>query len=284
MSRISRRFSELKSRGEGALVPFITGGDPGILATDPLVLEMEAAGADVVEIGVPFSDPLADGRTNQAAFFRALQRCVNMQDILDAVHRIREMSQVPVVLMTYYNPVLHFGLERFAAEAARVGVDGVIVTDLTPEESGPWVTAARDHGLDTIFLLAPTSTDERIQRVVQVSSGFIYCVSRLGITGAQSSVPADLGELVGKIRKHADIPIVVGFGIANAEHVREVCRLADGAVVGSALVDYIQTVHRRDDFLPRVREFVGALKEGTRPTAAGSAGAAAQPCQAQSGT
>lgn len=263
MSRISRRFSELRQQGGHALVPFITGGDPGILATDPLALELEAAGADVVEIGVPFSDPMADGKSNQAAYFRALQRGVSLQDVLDAVERIRRVSQIPIVLMTYCNPVYSFGLEEFAREAARVGVDGVIMTDLTPEEAKPWVTLARRFELDTVFLLAPTSTDERIELVANISTGFVYCVSRTGITGVQASLPPELSDLLGKIRKHTDKPIVVGFGISTREQVQEVCRVADGAVVGSALVDFIHAKHRQDDFLPKVREFVRDLKDGT---------------------
>ncbi len=244
-------------------MPFIAGGDPGIFATDPLVLELEAAGADVVEIGVPFSDPMADGPSNQAAFFRALQRGVSLQDVLDAVERIRQVSQTPIVLMTYSNPVFSFGLEKFATEAERAGVDGVIMTDLTPEESGKWISSAREHNLDTIFLLAPTSTDERIELVASISTGFIYCVSRTGITGARQALPPELGDLLRKIRNHTDKPVVVGFGISTREHVQEVCRIADGAVVGSALVDFIHAKHRQDDFLPRVREFVRDLKEGT---------------------
>ncbi len=264
MNRISRRFSELKERDEGALVPFITGGDPGIFATDPLVLEMEAAGADIVEIGIPFSDPLADGPSNQAAYNRALLRGVTAADVLSAVARIRQVSDIPLVLMTYYNPVLHYGLDAFAEDAAAAGVDGVIVTDLTPEEAGVWKAVALKTGLDTVFLLAPTSTDERIQMVANLGSGFVYCVSRTGITGARAAVPPDLGELVGRIRRFTDNPVVVGFGISTQEQVREVCRVGDGAVVGSALVDFINSKHRQDDFLQRVRKFVQDLKGGTR--------------------
>lgn len=263
MSRINHRFSEILARQGHALIPFITGGDPGIFATDPLVFELEAAGADLVEIGVPFSDPMADGKSNQAAYFRALQRGVGMQDVLDSVSRIRAASDIPIVLMSYYNPVLQYGLTDFAEEAARVGVDGVIMTDLTPEEAGPWKMAAQQNGIDTIFLLAPTSTDERIELVTKVSTGFIYCVSRTGVTGTQSSLPPELGELLTKIRNYTDKPIVVGFGVSTREHVQEVCRVADGAVVGSVLVDFIHAKHRQDDFLPKVREFVRELKEGT---------------------
>lgn len=270
MSRISQRFSELKARNEKALVPFITGGDPGILATDPLVLEMEKAGADIVEIGVPFSDPLADGKSNQAAYVRALERGVKPFNILDAVRRVRELSDMPIVLMTYYNPILRWGLDQFAAEAADAGVDGVIVTDLTPEEAGPWLDAARSNGVDTIFLLAPTSTPERIRLVAGISTGFVYCVARVGITGVQSNVPQELSNLVAKIRDNTDKPVVVGFGISKPDHVQEVCRIADGAVVGSALVDLIHSVHRNDDFLLRVQHFVKELKQATLPVAAGS--------------
>ncbi len=264
MTRISQRFSDLRSKGEHALIPFITGGDPGILATDPLILEMEAAGADIVEIGVPFSDPLADGKSNQAAYFRALERGVRPRDVLEAVARTRDVSNIPIVLMTYYNPIVRMGLEKFASEASEAGVDGVIVTDLTPEEAGPWIASARQAALDTIFLLAPTSTPERIKQVCEICTGFVYCVSRTGVTGSQASLPPELGDLVLKIRSATDKPIVVGFGISNRNHVEEVCRLADGAVVGSALVDFIHAKHQRDDFLPLVGGFVRDLKQGTK--------------------
>ena len=235
MSRIAKRFEELRGRREGALVPFLVAGDP-----DPgRSLEVAAAvaeHADVLELGIPFSDPVADGKVNEMAYLRALRHGAFMPQVLELAAALRRRSQVPLVLMTYYNPVLQFGLGRFAAEAAGAGVDGVLVTDLPPEEAGPWQAAAGQAGLDTIYLVAPTSSPRRIQLAAEAASGYVYCVSRTGVTGARAELPAELGETVRGVRRHTAKPLVVGFGISTPEQVRAVCGLADGAVVGSALV------------------------------------------------
>jgi len=265
MSRIDRCFASLRASGEGALVCFVTAGDPDLETTRQIVLELERAGADVVELGVPFSDPIADGPSIQASSMRALNAGTNVHAVLDLVRAIRRESELPLVLMTYYNPVQKYGVDRFAADAADAGADGVIVTDLTPEEAGEWKAAADRAGLSTIFLLAPTSTDERVRRVAGLASGFIYCVSRTGVTGARPQLAQGIRELVGLIRARSQAPVAVGFGISKPEHVREVCEYADGAVVGSMLVDLIAAKTGAQTLLSEVRDLVSALKSGTSP-------------------
>ncbi len=264
MSRVSKRFAGLKAKGEGGLVCFVTVGDPDIDTTRRIVLELDRAGADVVELGIPFSDPIADGPSIQAASMRALERGVNVSSVLELVRAIRKDSDVPITLMTYYNPIRQYGLERFARDASDAGADAVIVTDLTPEESGAWKSAAEAHKMDTIFLLAPTSTDSRIEKVVELASGFVYCVSRTGVTGAQSSLAEGIEGLVERIRARSPLPVAVGFGISSPEHVAEVCSYADAAVVGSALVNLIADKAGTDDLLGEVNRFVSALKGGAR--------------------
>ncbi|NLC59376.1 MAG: tryptophan synthase subunit alpha [Armatimonadetes bacterium] len=260
MTRIGKKFQELAG-GERALVCFLTAGDPSLAASEELVLQVAAAGADLIELGVPFSDPIADGPSIQAASIRALERGTTLAGVLQLVRAVRRRSQVPLILMSYYNPILRYGLERFAADAAAAGVDGVIPSDVPPEEADEWLTHARRHGLDTIFLLAPTSTDERIARVAEKASGFVYCVSRTGVTGAQATLPDDLQALIGRIRARTSKPIAVGFGISTPEQVRQVTRWADGAVGGSALVIAIA---RAGGPAPEIESLVRSLKAATR--------------------
>ncbi|MBI3920766.1 MAG: tryptophan synthase subunit alpha, partial [Armatimonadetes bacterium] len=188
MTRLSRQFDKLKDNGEAGLICFITAGDPDLQTTERLVLEMDKAGVDAVELGIPFTDPLADGKTIQHSSERALRHGITIETVLESVARLRQKSQVPIVLMTYYNPVMQFGLSRFAGECAAKGADGVIITDLPPEEGQEWIAAARRNDVDTVFLLSPTSTRDRMRIVSEQTSGFIYCVSRTGVTGAQSKV------------------------------------------------------------------------------------------------
>ena len=263
MSRIDERFASRKASGEGALVCFVTAGDPDIETTRKIVLELERAGADIVEIGIPFSDPIADGLSIQASSMRALENGTNIPAVLGLVRSIRKESEIPLVLMTYYNPILHYGIEQFAADIADAGVDGVIVTDLVPEEAADWRTAANGNEIDTIFLLAPTSTDQRIKAVTDLASGFIYCVSRTGVTGARMEMAQGVRELVSRIRSYTGRPVAVGFGISKPEHVREVCEYADGAVVGSVLVDLIAAKTGSHDLLGGINNLVRALKSGT---------------------
>ncbi len=260
MSRIGDKFQQLAGH-EGALICFLTAGDPSLAASEELVLQVAEAGADIIELGIPFSDPMADGPSIQAASLRALEAGATLAGVLDLVRRVRRRSQVPLILMTYYNPVLHYGLERFAADAAAAGVDGIIPSDVPPEEADEWLACARPAGLDTIFLLAPTSTDERIARVVEKASGFVYCVARTGVTGAQTSLPDDLQALLARIRSQTDKPLAVGFGISTPEHVRQVTQWANGAVVGSALVNAIA---KAGGPAPEIAGLVRALKAGTR--------------------
>lgn len=263
MNRIDARLTELKSRDEKALVCFLTCGDPDFPTTRELVLRIFESGADIIELGVPFSDPLADGPTIQSSSFRALQAGATVRKVFDNVRSIRESCDKPIVLMTYFNPVQKYGLESFARDAASAGADGVILTDLPVEEADDWKSAADAAGIATIFLLAPTSTKERIELTAKMASGFIYCVSRTGVTGAQASVPADLKSLVETIKAASDLPVMIGFGISKPEHVRQVTEFADGAVVGSALVSLVAENAESGNAVDRAGEFVKVLKEGT---------------------
>ncbi len=258
MSRIREKF--LQPRTRPLFIAFVTAGDPSLEMTRQIVLELETAGADIIELGIPFSDPMADGPSIQASSTRALRGGVTPPQVLDLVREIRQESQIPLILMTYYNPVLQWGLEKFAQSARSAGVDGVIITDLTPEEAVPWKRVAEKEGLDTIFLLAPTSTEERMARVTQLASGFIYCVSRTGVTGAREDLASEeLRQLVQRIRQYTSLPIAVGFGISRPEHLRILGQWVEGVVVGSALVDVIAS-HLGDPRLPaRVAQKVRLL-------------------------
>jgi tryptophan synthase alpha chain len=239
-TRIGERFAQLRASGELGIVAYITAGDPSLDATLRFVLALAEAGADVIELGVPFSDPLADGPTIQRASERALKSGTTLASVIDLVRRIRQSSQVPLVLFSYYNPLLQMGLEKFARAASQAGADGVLATDLTPEESADYRRVLADHHLDTIFLGAPTSTDERLAKIAAVSSGFLYLISRTGVTGAKDALPNDLPALIRRARLVTQLPIAVGFGISLPGHVSVLGGLADAAVVGSALVSEIE--------------------------------------------
>jgi len=265
-TRIKRRFEELGRQGEMGLVAFISAGDPSLEATESFVLALDAAGADVVELGVPFSDPVADGPAIQRSSERALRAGTTLSGVLDLVASIRRKSDVALVLFSYYNPVLQMGIERFARRAADAGADGVLITDLTPEESGEYRRIVRAHGLDTIFLAAPTSTDERLARIAEVSSGFLYVISRTGVTGARESLPEDLPALIRRVRRASELPIAVGFGISLPGQVSVLGGLADAAVVGSALVQEIEQATSvdaaREALSARIRALKNAGKTG----------------------
>ncbi len=264
MSRISGTFTALRAHNERALIPFVMAGDPSPAATPAVLEALAAGGADVIELGLAFSDPIADGPTIQAAAQRALDAGATLDALFAAARDFRAAHDTPLVIMTYTNPVFHRGYVRFAAEAAAAGIAGVIISDLPPEEADEWCAAASKHGLDTIFLLAPTSTLPRIARAAARSTGFVYCVSRTGVTGARAALPADLTGLVARLRAETEKPIAVGFGISTPEQVRDICAIADGAVVGSALVDLIAR-HSGDPKLPAaVTEFIRSLKAATR--------------------
>jgi tryptophan synthase alpha chain len=244
VSRISRRFADLRSRGEMGIVAYVTAGDPSLAATLKFVRVLAEAGADVIELGVPFSDPLADGPTIQRASERALKSGATLHGVLELVRHIRSSTgpaaEVPLVLFSYYNPVFQMGLETFAAAASSAGADGVLIIDLTPEESSDYRRILAAQHLDTIFLAAPTSDDDRLQKISAVSSGFLYLISRTGITGAKDALPDDLPALLRRARAFTRLPIAVGFGISLPGHVSVLGGLADAAVVGSALVGEIE--------------------------------------------
>jgi tryptophan synthase alpha chain len=260
-SRISKRFAELRAAGELGMVAYITAGDPSLEATHKFVLALAEAGADVIELGVPFSDPLADGPTIQRASERALKSGTTLAGVLDLVRRIRQSSQVPLVLFSYYNPIFQMGLEKFAAAAEQAGADGVLATDLTPEESEDYRRILHTHHLDTIFLAAPTSSDERLQKIADCSSGFLYLISRTGVTGAKDSLSDELPALLRRVHQFTDLPVAVGFGISLPGHVSVLGGLADAAVVGSALVTEIEKASSPDEAAAALRERVQKLKE-----------------------
>jgi tryptophan synthase alpha chain len=263
-TRIAKCFATLRAAGEMGIVAYITAGDPSLDATVEFVLALEEAGTDVIELGVPFSDPLADGPTIQRASERALKSGASLPKILELAGRIRKSSQVPLVLFSYYNPILQMGLEPFAAAASGAGVDGVLATDLSPEESVEYRRILAMHHLDTIFLCAPTSTDERLASIAKCSSGFLYLVSRTGVTGAKDTLPADLPALLRRVRNFTNLPIAVGFGISLPGHVTLLGGLADAAVVGSSLVSEIEHAKTPRQAAKALRERIGSLKQAAR--------------------
>ncbi len=259
---LTQQFDALRSREEKALVLFFTAGDQPLAELPAIMDALTQGGADVIEVGIPFSDPFGEGPTIQASSQRALDSGVTPHGILAALKQ--SDHQVPVVTMGYYNPVLRWGLAEFARASKDAGSCGTIVSDLVPDESEVWCNACKAAGIDTIFLAAPTSTPQRISEVVEKSTGFIYAVSRTGVTGAENQVPADVEGLVGRIRAQTALPICVGFGISKPEHVKMVCQVADGAVVGSFLVDLLHRVWNGGSGREEVIRQVRVLKEATR--------------------
>ena len=261
MNRIDLKFNELRQAKKKAFIAYITAGDPDLKRTIELVPALEKAGADIVELGVPFSDPLADGPVIQNASFRALQKGVTPLKILDAVRKIRKVSSVPIALMTYYNPVFHFGEEKFVRAAKAAGVDGLIVPDLPIEEAGALRLVAQLEDMATVFFLSPTTTRERMPAVVRAATGFIYYLSVTGVTGARQKTPSDIAGNIRKIRRLTNKPVCVGFGISTPEQVRAVARVADGVIVGSAIVKEVAKNADRADMVKRVARFVRNLSE-----------------------
>ena len=259
MSRIAETFARRSRAGRRGFIPFITAGDPDLETTRALMVELARAGADVIELGVPFSDPMADGPVIQRASERALRHNVGVADVLAVVADARRETDVPVILFSYYNPLLQFGHERLCAEARRAGVDGMLVTDLAPEEAEEFAATLRRHELDLIFLVAPTSTDARLALVAGRASGFIYAVSRSGVTGARDEMSAAAEQLVRRVRAFTDLPVAVGFGISTRAQVAEVWRYADAAVVGSALVAEIERQASAPDLVAQIGSFARLL-------------------------
>lgn len=263
-TRLGRKFEELARRGELGLVAYVTAGDPSIEGTQEIVLRIAEAGADIIELGIPFSDPVADGPTIQRASERALQSGTTLQRVIEIVASLRKKTEIPIVLFGYFNPVLQMGLDNFAKKASAAGADGVLVTDMTPEESSEYCVKMHACGLDTIFLAAPTSTDERLRRIAACSTGFLYAVSRAGVTGAKDSLPEELPAMVRRIRKFTRLPIAVGFGISVAAQVTVLGGIADAVVVGSSLVSEIEKASSADEAADRAAARVVMLKEAAR--------------------
>jgi len=246
MTRIGARFAERRKQGKKALVAFITAGDPSLDRTVRAARELEEGGADVLELGVPFSDPVADGPAIQRSSERALAHGTSVGDVLGVVRAIRQHSQLPLLLFGYLNPFLRYGLARLAGDAKDAGADGVLVTDLPPEEADEWLKIARSADLDTVFLAAPTSPDERLKRVADASRGFVYAVSRTGITGEKQTFSDEALPLVARLKALSDEPVALGFGISTTQQVAEAAKAADGVVIGSALVRFLEETPEGD--------------------------------------
>jgi tryptophan synthase alpha chain len=259
MSRIRETFASLKRACRGGFIPFITAGDPDIATTERLLIELAAAGANIIELGVPFSDPVADGETIQHASERALGKGVTLRDVLTCVARAKQHIDVPIVLFSYFNPLLSFGRDRLANDAKEAGVDAVLVTDLIPEEAEAWTETLVRFDLDPIFLVAPTTSDKRLKQIARQARGFIYAVSRAGVTGARDEMTGDAEALVKRVRSVSDLPVAVGFGISTAEQVRQVWQFAEAAVIGSAIVSQIEKLGNSPDLVKRVGDFARSL-------------------------
>jgi tryptophan synthase alpha chain len=264
MNRIAERFARLRRKGEKGFVVYIGAGDPDLEATRKLALAFDQVGVDVLELGVPFSDPLADGLVNQLAAQRGLESGTTPPKVLETVAAIRRESQIPIVLYIYFNLIHRHGLERFIRDAANAGVDGLLVLDLPPEEGETYETLMHQAGLCNIYLVAPTTPEDRIELIVKRGTGFIYYVSREGVTGMQSKVADTIAQMTAKIRAHTTLPIAVGFGISTPEQARTVAASAEAVVVGSAIVNQIAQHGRSQDLIPRVSDFVKSLVQAVK--------------------
>lgn len=258
MSQIKEVFADLKREGKKGLIPFITAGDPDLETTHELLIELAHAGAAIIELGVPFSDPMADGPVIQRASERALKHGFGLAAVLETAAAARKRIDTPIVLFSYFNPLLQYNL-KLGAEAKESGIDGVLVTDLTPEESESFATNLRANDVDMIFLVAPTSTDARLRLIADRATGFIYAVSRTGVTGTRNEVSAEAEKLVQRVRSFSDLPVAVGFGISSSEQVKQTWSYADAAVVGSAIVGEIERLAGSKDLVKRVGDFTRSL-------------------------
>ncbi len=264
MNRIEAKFKSLKKDKKAAFIPFITAGDPFLKATKDLVLAFEKSGADIVELGVPFSDPLADGPTIQEASQRSLAKGTTLVKVFDLVVQIRKTSDIPIALMLYYNPIYHYGEQKFISKCKQVGVDGIIVPDLPPEEAKTLVGLAKKEDVSTIFFLSPTTTESRAKKNINTSSGFVYYVSIAGVTGQRSKLPASVSSRVKAFKKISSKPICVGFGVSSKEQVSAVAKVADGVIVGSAIVKEINKYSKDTDMVLKVARFVKNLSKGIK--------------------
>ncbi|MEK7702347.1 MAG: tryptophan synthase subunit alpha [Nitrospirota bacterium] len=264
MNRIKKKFNALSEKGEKALIAYIMAGDPNLSETERIVLELEKSGADLIELGVPFSDPVADGPTIQKAAERALLNGVSLQMVLERVVSIRKKSKIPILLMTYLNPVCTFGIELFFKEARQSFVDGVIIPDLPLEEAMPFLKWSRRYQIDLIFLVAPTTPMERISKIVTAASGFIYYVSLTGITGAAINKIAEVTENISKVKSKTHLPVAAGFGISNEAEAKEISRISDGVIIGSLFVKTIETAPHDPLYLERLSQQTIAFKKALR--------------------
>ena len=259
MSRIEQAFSRVKQEGKAGLIPFITAGDPDLDTTGALLVELAKSGASIIELGVPFSDPMADGPVIQRASERALKHGFGLAEIFVTTTKARQTIDTPLVLFSYFNPLLQYGIDNLARDASRAGIDGILVTDLSPEESEKFAATLKRHGLDMIFLVAPTSTDERLQMIAGHASGFVYAVARTGVTGARQNLSDEAELLVSRVRRFTSLPVAVGFGISSAEQVEKTLAYADAAVVGSAIVAQIEHLSAGPNLVQETGAFVRSL-------------------------
>jgi tryptophan synthase alpha chain len=259
LSRIEPAFRQLKKQGKPGFIPFITAGDPNLATTADLLVELANSGASLIELGIPFSDPMADGPVIQRASERALKHGFGLEQILVTTKTVRTKINIPIVLFSYFNPLLQYGIDRLARDAHEAGVDGILVTDLTPEESQDFAQTLKRNDLDMIFLVAPTSTDERLRMITAHASGFVYAVSRAGVTGTRENLSREAELLVSRVRKFSSLPVAVGFGISSAEQVAQTCSYADAAVVGSAIVAQIEKLAGSRSVVEDVGTFVRSL-------------------------
>ncbi|OGL44592.1 MAG: tryptophan synthase subunit alpha [Candidatus Schekmanbacteria bacterium RBG_16_38_11] len=271
MSKIDGVFESLKKKGEKALIPYITAGDPDLAATKDLIFELEAQGADIIELGIPFSDPIADGPTIQKASMRAFEGGIKLSKILRLIEEVKGKSngyswrvEIPLVVMSYYNPIFHYGVERFIRDFRCAGGEGIIVPDLPPDEAEEVLAGGKKYGVDIIFLLAPTSSEERIKKICDASSGYIYYVSVLGVTGTREFLSKSLSDRVKFIKRFTKKPIAVGFGISTPDQARAVASVADGVIVGSAIIKIIEENLNSPQMVKKVGGFLKRLKNGMR--------------------
>lgn len=260
MNRINTKFRQLRKANKKALIVYIMAGDPSLNATKKLVLALQEAKVDLIELGVPFSDPIADGPVIQKASTRALKNKVNIKKVLSLVKQIRKVSSIPLVLMLYYNLILNFGEERFARESFKSGIDGIIVPDLPIEEAKSLSQFCKKYGLARIFFVTPTSSLKRIKMSVAASNGFIYYIARTGVTGVKTEISKDIGRQIKRIKNLTDRPVCVGFGIRNLNQLKKLNRFADGCIIGSALVDIISKYSKSHQLINKVSQFVGRLR------------------------
>jgi tryptophan synthase alpha chain len=262
MSRIGELFARKRAAKSCALIGYVTAGDPSPARTVAIARALERGGVDLIELGVPFSDPLADGPVIQLASERALKAGTTLKGVLEIAREIRKTSEMPLLLFSYLNPLMRYGFEQLAADARQAGIDGILITELSVEEAEPYLAPLRNAGLDTVFLAAPTSTPERLDKVARYSTGFVYLVSRMGVTGVREQLSSSIAPLVAAMRAKTDLPLAVGFGISRPDHARETAKLADGVVVGSAIVKVVEEFGASPELESRLEQLARDLKGG----------------------